>query len=524
MIVLGFVPLSALILGYTFLLKMMSHMQSRLGPMDPGGFHGWYQLIGDGLKFMQKEDIMPAEADRRVFALAPAVVVLSTFLVFVVIPAGPRLVVEPLDVGVFYALAVSSLSVIGVLMAGWASSNKFALMGALRAAAQLIAYELPARARGRRRGGAGRHDEPPGHRALPAARRRSSAGAGIGRPFILTQFVGFALFMVAAQAELTQPPFDMPVAESELVAGYMVEYTGFRFLFFFIGEFGTAFAFSALAATLFLGGWSVPWVHGVAADWLGPAGAVRQGDVRRLLDVLGSLHLPPVARGSAAGARVEVADPDRARQHPRHRRARRWRSDEWRSGGGRMKREIKGMFTGLGVTFKTMMKPTVTVQYPHEREDPPTRARGVIALKEENCTVCMLCARQCPDWCIYIEGHKEQRPPRREGGRPRSVSVLDRFDIDYALCMYCGICVEVCPFDALVLEPRVRVLRVAHREPSPRQGQARRVDGDRARARAARTGRRSQGQEVTTTPRTGVSVPRIRMRSDAGWWRGGGER
>ena len=81
------------------------------------------------------------------------------------------------------------------------------------------------------------------------------------------------------------------------------------------------------------------------------------------------------------------------------------------------------------------------------------RARGVIALKEENCTVCMLCARQCPDWCIYIEGHKEQRPPRREGGRPRTVSILDRFDIDYALCMYCGICVEVCPFDALFWSP-----------------------------------------------------------------------
>jgi NADH-quinone oxidoreductase subunit H len=268
-VVLGFVPLSALILGYTFLLKMMSHMQSRLGPMDPGGFHGWYQLIGDGLKFMQKEDIMPAEADRRVFALAPAVVVLSTFLVFVVIPAGPRLVVEPLDVGVFYALAVSSLSVIGVLMAGWASSNKFALMGALRAAAQLIAYELPLvlavvgvvmQA---------------GTMNLQGIVHFQQSGSifgwsGIGQPFILTQFIGFALFMVAAQAELTQPPFDMPVAESELVAGYMVEYTGFRFLFFFIGEFGTAFAFAALATTLFLGGWSVPWVHGVAADWLGP--------------------------------------------------------------------------------------------------------------------------------------------------------------------------------------------------------------------------------------------------------------
>jgi NADH-quinone oxidoreductase subunit H len=244
-------------------------MQSRLGPMDPGGFHGWYQLLGDGIKFMQKEDIMTKEADRRVFALAPAVVVLSTFLVFVVIPAGPRLVVAPLDVGVFYALAVSSLSVIGVLMAGWASANKFALLGALRAAAQLIAYELPLvlavvgvviQA---------------GTMNLQGIIRAQQGGSifgwsGIGQPFILTQFVAFALFMIAAQAELTQPPFDMPVAESELVAGYMVEYTGFRFLFFFIGEFGTAFAFAALAATLFLGGWSVPWVHGTAADWLGP--------------------------------------------------------------------------------------------------------------------------------------------------------------------------------------------------------------------------------------------------------------
>jgi NADH-quinone oxidoreductase subunit H len=268
-IVLAIVPLTALVLGYTFLLKMMSHMQSRLGPMDPGGFHGWYQLIGDGIKFLQKEDIMPSDSDRKVFALAPAVVVLSTFLVFVVIPAGPRVVVQPLDVGVFYALAVSSLSVIGVLMAGWASSNKYALIGALRAAAQLIAYELPLvlavvgvviQA---------------GTMSLQGMVYAQQDGeifgwGGIGQPFILTQFVGFALFMVAAQAELTQPPFDMPVAESELVAGYMVEYTGFRFLFFFIGEFGTAFAFAALAATMFLGGWSTPWIHGDAADFLGP--------------------------------------------------------------------------------------------------------------------------------------------------------------------------------------------------------------------------------------------------------------
>src|SRR5262245_23647716 len=129
-----------------------------------------------------------------------------------------------------------------------------------------------------------------------------------------------------------------------------------------------------------------------------------------------------------------------------------------------------GLVKGLGVTAKTAMRtlfpkrgiktlipaPSIgsnTVQYPRVKEAPPIRARGVIALREDNCTVCMLCARSCPDWCIYIEGHKELAPPRRAGGKPRSVSKLDRFDIDYALCMYCGICVEVCPFDALFWSP-----------------------------------------------------------------------
>ena len=269
LVILMVIPLGALILGYTFLLKMMSHMQSRLGPMDPGGFHGWFQLVGDGLKFLQKEDIMPDQADRRVFAAAPAVVVLSTFLVFAVIPMGPDLVVKDLDVGVFYALAVSSLSVIGVLMAGWASANKFALLGALRAAGQLIAYELPLILAVV---GVVMQAGTMSLQGIVYAQRDGSMFGieALGQPFILTQFIGFALFLVAAQAELTQTPFDMPVAESEIVSGYMVEYTGFRFLFFFIGEFGTAFAFSALAATLFLGGWSIPGVTGDLANILGP--------------------------------------------------------------------------------------------------------------------------------------------------------------------------------------------------------------------------------------------------------------
>jgi NADH-quinone oxidoreductase subunit I len=113
----------------------------------------------------------------------------------------------------------------------------------------------------------------------------------------------------------------------------------------------------------------------------------------------------------------------------------------------------RGSVKGLKTTFMTMLQGAVTVQYPHVKEDITARSRGVISLVEDNCTVCMLCARQCPDWCIYIEGHKDKEPPRREGGKPRTVSKLDRFDIDYGLCMYCGICVEVCPFDALHWSP-----------------------------------------------------------------------
>jgi NADH-quinone oxidoreductase subunit H len=267
-VVLALIPAGALILGYVFLLKMMSHMQSRLGPMEAGP-HGVLQLVADGLKFIQKEDIFPERSDRVVFALAPVVVLVSTFLLYIVIPAGPDLIVEDLETGIFFAMAVSSLSVIGILMAGWASANKYSLTGGLRAAGQLIAYELPLILAVV---GVVIQAETMSLQGIVHAQAGGEIfGVGIiGNPFILTQIVGFMVFLVATQAELTQAPFDMPVAEAELVAGYMTEYTGFRFLFFFMGEFGTAFAFSAIGATLFLGGWSIPGVTGDLANVLGP--------------------------------------------------------------------------------------------------------------------------------------------------------------------------------------------------------------------------------------------------------------
>jgi NADH-quinone oxidoreductase subunit I len=123
-----------------------------------------------------------------------------------------------------------------------------------------------------------------------------------------------------------------------------------------------------------------------------------------------------------------------------------------------------GLLKGLGVTLRTAMTPSTTQQYPHVKPALPPRTRGVIALMEENCTVCMLCSRECPDWCIYIDSHKEVVPPKEEGARARTRNVLDRFAIDFALCMYCGICVEVCPFDALFWSPEFEYSTYSMRE------------------------------------------------------------
>ena len=261
---------------YVFLFKMMSFMQSRLGPMEAGPF-GSMQLFAEVGKWLQKEDLYPERADRFIFKIAPLVVLSSTFLLVAVVPFGPDAWFTNFEAGVFYALAVSSVSVLGILIAGWSSANKYSLLGGLRAAGQLIAYELPMvlavigvviQA---------------GSMNLQQIVVAQNAGSifgwdGLGNPYILTQFLGFLIFMIAVQAELTQTPFDMPIAESELVSGYMTEYSGFRFLIFFIGEFATAGVFALIASVLFLGGWGVPfawfgWTDVNSIDnWMNVAG------------------------------------------------------------------------------------------------------------------------------------------------------------------------------------------------------------------------------------------------------------
>ncbi len=242
-VVLVFFLTAPLLVGYME-HKVLAHMQHRLGPMYAGRFHGWAQLVADGVKFIQKENIVPAAADGWVFSLAPAVAMVPYIVVFVVVPFSNTIFAENLDVGIFFVMAMSSISVIGVLMAGWSSANKFSLIGALRAAAQLIAYELPL--------------------VLAAASVVMQAGTlsliGIseaqhGYWFVLTQPVGFGIFLIASLAELTRPPFDMPLADSEIIFGAFTEYTGLKFAFFLLSEYGGIVALSAVASVLYLGGY-----------------------------------------------------------------------------------------------------------------------------------------------------------------------------------------------------------------------------------------------------------------------------
>jgi NADH-quinone oxidoreductase subunit H len=236
--------------------KAMAHMQSRVGPMYAGGFHGWAQLIADGVKFAQKEDITPAAADARVYRLAPAVALIPYLVVMVAIPIGPGLVGQELDAGVFFVLAVMGIGVLGTLMAGWASANKYSLLGAVRQASQLLAYELPF--------------------VLVAASVAMAAGTlslvGIvdaWEPWwLLWQLAGAVVFFIAGLAELNRPPFDMPVADAEIIFGPLTEYTGLRFALFLLAEYAGIVVLCLLTSVLFLGGWQGPifdsWVWTLA--------------------------------------------------------------------------------------------------------------------------------------------------------------------------------------------------------------------------------------------------------------------
>ncbi len=234
--------------------KVSAHMQLRLGPMEVGP-HGAVQTVADALKLMGKELITPEEADRPVYRLAPIVIFLPVLLSFLVIPFSRSLIIRDLNVGIVLILAFSTLAVLAILMAGWSSNNKYAVFGAIRSVAQNIAYEIPLLI------------TVMSIILMVGSFRLSDIVAAQGSYwFVLVQPLAFILFITCATAETNRAPFDLPEAESELVAGFHTEYTGMRFALFFLAEYTNMFITSAVGAVLFLGGWQGPILPGVV--WL----------------------------------------------------------------------------------------------------------------------------------------------------------------------------------------------------------------------------------------------------------------
>src|SRR5712671_6969862 len=231
--------------------KISAFMQARLGPMRVGPW-GLLQPIADGLKLLTKEDFIPENADRWIFFLAPYIAVVAAFIVMAVVPFGPDwAVITDVNIGILFVLAVSSVGVLALILAGWSSNSKYALLGALRSSAQMVSYEV---SMGLAIIG-----------ALMFARTLSLSGV-VGAQasnsiwFFFYQPIGFVIFLISGIAENNRAPFDLPEAESELVAGFHTEYSGFRWSLFFMAEYAAMVIVSAVAVTVYLGGWYFPFV------------------------------------------------------------------------------------------------------------------------------------------------------------------------------------------------------------------------------------------------------------------------
>jgi NADH-quinone oxidoreductase subunit H len=254
--VVAILAVFALLFAVTTVLerKGLGRIQNRYGPNRVGPF-GFFQPIADGIKSLTKEDIVPQAADKAMHFLAPVVLVLAAFSLYAVLPLGRNMVLANLDAGVLFFFAVSSVMELTIFMAGWSSRNKYSLLGAMRAIAQMISYEVPLilasvtviMAAG-------------SLSTVTIVERQAGFTGILPHWFVFTPwgFAGFVIFMIAATAESNRSPFDLPEGESEIIAGYYTEYSGFKFALFFLGEYLGMFAISGLGITLFLGGWGAP--------------------------------------------------------------------------------------------------------------------------------------------------------------------------------------------------------------------------------------------------------------------------
>jgi NADH-quinone oxidoreductase subunit H len=258
-IVINFAAITAGIFSWAE-RRVAARMQSRVGPnrVGPGGFLQW---IADAVKLLTKEDLVPAESDKLLFRIAPYFMMVGFACVFVTLPFSHRLIVADMNVGIFFIIAVTALIVVGIIMSGWSSNSKWSLFGAIRSAAQIISYEIPA-------GMA---------LMIPVLLAGTLSTQGIiraqgGWPWQWYLFnnpaatAAFFIYFISALAEGNRTPFDLPEAESELVSGYNTEYSGMRFSYFFLVEWGNMWVMSALAVTMFLGGWQIPGLTAAQLD------------------------------------------------------------------------------------------------------------------------------------------------------------------------------------------------------------------------------------------------------------------
>jgi NADH-quinone oxidoreductase subunit H len=230
--------------------KVIGHMQVRLGPMRVGP-HGLLQPIADGVKLFFKEDIIPAEADKVAFFLAPVIFMAASMVNLSVIPFTSHFVIANVNIGLLFIFAIAGIGVYGIFISGWASNSKYAFIGGLRSAAQVISYEI---SMGLSLVGVMILSGSLNLTDIVKAQQASIFGV-----YAIPQIVAFVVFTIAAVAETNRTPFDLPEAESELVAGYFTEYSGFRFALFFLGEYIAMFIMASLATVCFLGGWTIPW-------------------------------------------------------------------------------------------------------------------------------------------------------------------------------------------------------------------------------------------------------------------------